>query len=202
VTLPDWVAEMNDTALREELDRAHPERTELRPTDVRGLQRAFDLVEEMWAPTIERARRLSREALHERVNGEYSFIETFRHLLFAWEAWLRGLLGVPEGYHRWALPPDIPEDAPTPVLFVLGSGWTASDDALDLDAVLEVRGDYLTRVRDFVSGASEEDINGPGTPPPWHPGQLSQLDCLRLILREEWWHHRYAARDLAVLEAS
>jgi hypothetical protein len=25
-------------------------------------------------------------------------------------------------------------------------------------------------------------------------------DCLRIVLREEWAHHRFAVRDLAVLE--
>jgi hypothetical protein len=27
------------------------------------------------------------------------------------------------------------------------------------------------------------------------------LDCFSVVLFEEWWHHRYAARDLAILEA-
>src|SRR4051794_34559045 len=59
-----------------ELDRRHPERTRLRATDVEGLLAAFDVVDEMWAPTIERARALPRPKLHERVGGEYSFVET------------------------------------------------------------------------------------------------------------------------------
>src|SRR5439155_14693262 len=112
-----WRDELKDAAIRDELDRRHPERTKLRPTDVAGLQQAFDVLEEMWAPTIERARRLPPPLLHERVNGEYSFVETLRHLLFAWDAWLRGVLRVPDGYHEWAVPPELPADAGRAVLW-------------------------------------------------------------------------------------
>src|SRR5438105_1309613 len=66
-----------------ELDRRHPERAKLRPTDVEGLRAAFAVVEDMWVPTIERARQLPQAKLHERVGGEYSFVETLRHLVFA-----------------------------------------------------------------------------------------------------------------------
>ena len=78
-----WREERTDHAIRDALDRRHPERLQLRPNDVCGVQEGFDLVDQMWAPTIERASRLPRPLLHERVNGEYSFVETLRHLLFA-----------------------------------------------------------------------------------------------------------------------
>ena len=95
-----------------ELDRRHPERTELRPTDGAGLRRGFDVVDEMWAPTLAEARRRPPDQLHQRVDGEFSFVETLRHLLFATDAWLtRMVLRVPNAYHELALPPDLPLDA-------------------------------------------------------------------------------------------
>jgi hypothetical protein len=198
-----WTDELNDASIRDELDRRHPERIKLRPTDAAGLQQAFNVVEEMWAPTIERARRLPRSKLHERVNDEYSFVETFRHLLFAWDAWLpRIVLRVPDGYHDWAVPPDLPSDAGGAVMWSIDAGWSWSSDAApDLDAVLDVRAERLAHVRDYLSGATEEDLRTGVSPPPWYPQpECSVRFCFLVVLNDEWWHHQYATRDLTVLE--
>jgi hypothetical protein len=32
-------------------------------------------------------------------------------------------------------------------------------------------------------------------------GSHRPIDYYRLVLREEWWHHRFAERDLSVVEA-
>ena len=73
----------------------------------------MDLVDEMWTPTLARARRLPSEKLHTRVDGEYSFVETLRHLLFAGDAWLqRMVLHVPDTFHEWGVPPNLPAHAP------------------------------------------------------------------------------------------
>jgi hypothetical protein len=174
-----------------ELDRRYPERTKLRPKDVDGLHAAFDVVEDMWAQTVERARRLPQPKLHERVGGEYSFVETLRHLIFATDAWLvRLVLRVPNAYHEWAVPPDLPPDAPP-------------DTGPGLDAVLDVRAERMGRLRDYLSSATEADLSGmvSAPDPTGHPqGSHRVLDCFLLVLREEWWHNWYAARDLAVLE--
>lgn len=174
-----------------ELDRRHPERTRLRPGDVAGLIAAFDAVDELWAPTIERARRLPAAKVHERVGGEYSFVETLRHLLFATDAWLtRMVLRVPNAYHEWAVPPDLPLDAPP-------------DSGPSLDEVLSVRAERSTRVRAYLADATDADLAIRVAPPDpsGHPqGSHRVLDCFLVVLDEEWWHHRYATRDLAVLE--
>jgi hypothetical protein len=39
---------------------------------------------------VDRARRLRPELLHESVGGEWSFIETLRHLVFATDSWISG----------------------------------------------------------------------------------------------------------------
>src|SRR5690349_4684504 len=79
-----------------ELDRRHPDRAKMRPTDAAGFREAWAILERLWAGTVERARRLPPELLHERVHDEWSFIETLRHLLFATDAWvLRAFLGRP-----------------------------------------------------------------------------------------------------------
>jgi len=66
-----------------ELDRRYPGRAKMRPADPAGIRDAWGILERLWDQTIERARRLRPELLHKSVDGEWSFIETLRHLVFA-----------------------------------------------------------------------------------------------------------------------
>src|SRR5262245_57845889 len=72
-----------------ELDRRDPERAKMRPTDPAGFREAWGILERLWDGTVSRARGFAPELLHESVEGEWSFIETMRHLVFATDAWLR-----------------------------------------------------------------------------------------------------------------
>ena len=90
-----------------ELDRRHPERVKLRPTDADGFREAWPVIERLWDETVERAQALDPSLLHERVDGEWSFIETMRHLLFATDAWVgRVIGGDPSPWHPLDLPFD------------------------------------------------------------------------------------------------
>lgn len=188
-----WRAELNDTALRAELDRAHPERLRLRPATLADTREAMDLVDEMWAPTLDRARRLAPEKLHARVDGEYSFVETLRHLLFAGDAWIqRMVMAVADPFHPWGVPPNLPADAPP-------------DTGPGLDAVLAVRQARAASVRAHVATLSDDDlrvrVGGPWDPPDLPDERRARvIDCFRVVFREEWWHHEFATRDLAALE--
>ena len=190
---PTWRAELRDAQLRRELDRLHPERVRLRPHDLAGISAAMDLVDEMWAPTLARARRLPEGKLHVRVDGEYSFVETLRHLLFAGDAWLRRMvLRVPDPFHEWGVPPDLPADA-------------GPDTGPALEEVLSVRAARAAQVRAYLATLGEDDlqvrVGGPWDPPDLPAEQRARVvDCLGVVFREEWWHHRFATRDLSVLE--
>ena len=77
-----------------ELDRRYPDRAKMRPTEPAGFREAWDVIERLWGETVERARRLDPDLLHESVDGEWSFIETLRHLAFATDCWMmRAILG-------------------------------------------------------------------------------------------------------------
>ncbi len=83
-----------------ELDRQYPGRARMRPTDPAGFREAWDIIERLWGETVERARYLQPGLLHESVDGEWSFIETLRHLAFATDAWIRrAILGDPSPWH-------------------------------------------------------------------------------------------------------
>lgn len=181
-----------------ELDRLHPDRVKMRPTDVAGYRAAWDLLEELWAGTVERARALPPELLHERVDGEWSFTETLRHLLYATDIWVRrAILAEPRPWHPLSLPFD--EMEPDPAV-----PWDR-DARPDLDEVLALRAQRRADVRRVLDGLTEETlagstepVEGPGYP---GPGSFPVAECLGTVLLEEWQHRLYAERDLAVLRS-
>jgi hypothetical protein len=132
------------------------------------------------------------------VDGEWSFIETLRHLVFATDSWVRrAVLGDPSPWHPLDLPWDEMPDIP---------GVPRDREARpSLDEVLALRCDRVARMRALLDGLSDESLAGSTEPvdaPGW-PGPHSYpvRECLLVVLTEEWHHRLYAERDLAVLEA-
>ena len=79
-----------------ELDRRDPDRALMRPVDADGFRTAWRVLLRRWDETVAAAQQLPHDRLHERVAGEWSFIETLRHLNFAAAAWVgRAVLGDP-----------------------------------------------------------------------------------------------------------
>jgi uncharacterized damage-inducible protein DinB len=181
-----------------ELDRIHPERPKFRPTTADGFREAWDLNEQLWATTVDRARGLLPEQLHESVHDEWSFIQTLRHLAFASESWVgRALLGDPRPWQALSLPWD--QMPPTE-----GVPWDR-DARPSLDEALAVRHRAMALVRSVVDDLTDEKLAsetaplvGPGWPPEGATFPVSE--CLLVVLNEEWCHRRFAERDLSVLE--
>lgn len=182
-----------------ELDRRHPERAAMRPTDPAGFRHAWDVVERLWDGTVARASHVEPELLHESVDGEWSFIETLRHLVFATDAWVRrAILGDPSPWHPLDLPWDeMPDMAGIP----RDRGARPS-----LDEVLDLRRDRMATVRRVVDGVTEESLAAETVPveaPGWpEPRSFPVHECLRIVLNEEWEHRLFAERDLDALEAT
>jgi hypothetical protein len=191
VDVTDWVAA--------EVERLDPLLARTRPRDAQGFREAWQLQEELWAETVERARGLERQdpdLLHAHVDGEWSFVETLRHLAFAADAWVaRVLLGEPSPWDPLDLPWDEMEDVP---------GVPRDRDARPtLDEVLQLRAGRQRMVREFLSDLSDdrlagvtEPVRAPGWPP---PGSYPVRECLSILLNEEHFHRRFADRDLELL---
>jgi uncharacterized damage-inducible protein DinB len=182
-----------------ELDRRYPDRAKMRPTDPAGFREAWNVLERLWDETVGRARKLDPTLLHESVNGEWSFIETLRHLVFATDSWIRrAMLGDPSPWHPLDLPWDEMRDTP---------GVPRDRGARpSLDEVLELRRDRMSTVREVVDGLTDESLDGHTKPvegPGWPPESRTfpVRECLLCILNEEWQHRLYAERDLSALEA-
>jgi hypothetical protein len=174
-----------------ELNKRHPERVLLAPFDPDGMRTAWKTIEEFSATTLDRARALPRDQLDVSVDGEWSFIETLRHLVFATDRWVTGpVLGDARPFHRLGLP-NPPYDEVTAGMFDLDAGAT-------LDDVLSVRRDRMDRVGELVRGVDAEQLQRAVASP--NGGTTTVTSCLHIVFREEWWHDQYANRDLAVLE--
>jgi hypothetical protein len=183
-----------------ELDRRHPERAQQRAMKTADDYRAmWTTIERIWAQTVARAGQLPEVARHEQVDGEWSFVETMRHLIFATDAWVGSTgLDLPEPYHRLGFPHSSypPADAAA-----LGVDVAANPS---FDEVLEARAERMALVRGVVDGLTDAGLERQSTraPAPGYPEESRVVGhCLGVVMREECEHHRYAVRDLAVLEA-
>jgi hypothetical protein len=183
-----------------ELDKRYPERVQLAQMRTADELRAmWGTIERLWAKTVARAERLPEPALHQRVDDEWSFVETLRHLVFAADKWAGYMiLDKPMPYHPLGLPQP---------------GCTPADAAalgIDLDArpslaqVLEARGTRVALVRGIVDGLTDDDLERvcPRLPAPGYPEEARSVGlCLGVVMKEECEHRRYVVRDLAALEA-
>ena len=182
-----------------ELERRHPELVKMRPTDAEGFREAWDILERRWAETVDLARALDPELLHERVDEQWSFIETLRHLVFATDAWLyRAYLGEPAPWHPLDLPHDDMEDAP---------GVPRDRSARpSLAEVLVLRADRMGTMRRVLAELTDEQLAGmtePVTEPGYPESESFPVKrCLGAVVNEEWEHRLYAERDLAVLSSN
>lgn len=181
-----------------ELDRRTPERALMRPDDADGFRRAFEVLDRLWAGTVEQARARPPEQLHQRVDGEWSFTETLRHLGFAHACWVSGtVLADPSPWHPLDLPWD---EAPE----VDGVPWDR-DARPSLDEVLAVRTARRTTVAEVLESLDDDGLARPvtsATPFMADADALTVAQCLRVVLNEEWEHRLYAERDLAALAAA
>ncbi len=183
-----------------ELDRLHPARKLARDAQsVEDYRTAWGAIEALWMGTIERVKGLPVAVQHERVDGEWSFVETQRHLLFASDAWLgNAVLEESAPFHPLGFPAD---GMPAHESAALGLTLDASPT---LDEVLDPRLARMAVVRRVVDTLTEAELDRVCRRKPADPYPDKEYvvrRCLKVVLEEEAEHHRYAVRDLAVLEA-
>jgi DinB superfamily len=83
----------------------------------------------------------------------------------------------------------------------------AADIGIDLDAtpahadVLDLRADRVAKVGEFLTEVGPERLSEEVAGHVWEGGErLSLFRCLRVIFNEECEHHRFAERDLDLIE--
>jgi hypothetical protein len=181
-----------------ELDRRYPVRLLIRSADPVGLLQAFGQLRADWAATLGRLRAMPRGSEQRRVGGEWSAVETLRHLVFVHDSWFRRCcLGSTELFTAIGLASEFVPDQ--------------EEQGLDraaapgLDEVLAVRAVQGAELERWLSTVTAGQLSAPAPVPagrgwpPYARGR-SVLECVHVVLDEEWAHHGFCVRDLGLLD--
>lgn len=188
--MPD---EPDGETFHESQDDGYDDSNPYRPRTPEAYRAAWAELARLWAETVAKAQTLEEKQLHLSVDGEWSFIQTLRHLNYATDLWVFGVVqGVPDPYHPLDLPFDGYEQFPNGIVF-------ERDARPPLADVLALRDDRVTRVSAFLDDLTQEriestvDFESTGWPftDSFHVGQ-----CLSTVVNEEWHHRNFAERDL------
>jgi hypothetical protein len=180
-----------------ELDRRHPVRRLVRSDDLADLRRGALQLRTGWAATVARLRQ-TPGIEHDSVNDEWSAVQTLRHLVFVHDSWFRRCcLGSTDLF--------------TPMGLGIESVPDREEQGLDpsadptLDEVLAVREEQATELERWLDAVTPEQLGQPAPVPdddrwpPYARGR-SVRQCLGTVLREDFEHHQFCVRDLALLE--
>jgi hypothetical protein len=180
-----------------ELDRRHPVRLLIRSDEPADLREAWRQLRDDWAATTERVRSMPEDSEHHRVDGEWSMVETLRHLVFVHDSWFRRcVLGLTEPFTAMGLgPPSVMDQ---------------EENGLDpsarpsLDEVLAVRDRQASEIETWLAEVTPDQLAQTAPVPDddrWPPyaAGRSVRQCLGTVLDEEWAHHRFCRRDLEKL---
>jgi DinB superfamily len=177
-----------------ELDRRHPVRLLIRSDDPADLAEGWRQLRDDWARTVERVRSMPEGSEHRGVDGEWSMVETLRHLVFVHDSWFRRcVLGRTEPFTAMGLGPPFVSDQ--------------EEQGLDrsarpsLDEVLRVRDRQASEIQTWLAEVTPEQLaqtapvpDGERWPPYARGRRVRQ--CLGTVLNEAWAHHGFCVRDL------
>ena len=172
-----------------ELDRRYPVRVLLRSEEPADLAEGWRQLHDDWAATVERVQTMPEGSEHSSVDGEWSMVETLRHLVFVHDSWFRRcVLGVSEPFTPIGLgPPDVidldPFARPT------------------LTEVCAVRDQQALQIETWLGEVTAEQLAAAAPVPdddrwPTYVRGRSVRQCLETVLNEEWEHQRFCVRDL------
>ncbi len=133
------------------------------------------------------------------MNGEWSALQTLRHLVFVHDSWFRRcVLGSTDLFTPIGLAiDDVPDRE--------GQGLDPTADP-SLDEVVAVRAEQAAELHEWLKTVTPAQLaarapipEGDGWPP--YARGRSTRQCLGTVLDEEWAHHGFCVRDLDLLEA-
>jgi hypothetical protein len=181
-----------------ELDRRHPVRSLIRSADPADLRQAHEQLQADWGTTVEQLAEMPAGSEHQRVGGEWSALQTLRHLVFVHDSWFRRCcLGSARPFTAFGLAaPFVPDQAE--------QGLDGVADP-SLEEVLAVRNEQAVELERWLATVTDDELSaaapvpaGSGWPP--YAKGKSVLECLHVVLNEEWAHHGFCVRDLGLLE--
>jgi hypothetical protein len=181
-----------------ELDRRHPVRLLIRSSEPADLREGRRQLTQAWAATAERVRSMPEGSEHQGVDGEWSMVETMRHLVFVHDSWFRRcVLGLTEPFTAMGLGP--------PIVMDQENGLDPSAHP-SLDEVIAVRNRQASGIETWLAEVTPHQlVQAAPVPdddrwPPYARGR-SVRQCLGTVLNEEWAHHGFCVRDLDKLSS-
>lgn len=187
-----------DQYVSDQQDLRYPERIDLRSDDPAIVARGHATLRDRWRGSIASVSRLTPEQLHASVDGEWSALQTLRHVVLVHDAWFGyAVLGHPR-YTSFGLPSGGHAD------------WALMGVDLDADPTLD---QVLTRLREqdeelahWLESATRQEYLAPAPigadgyyPPAERSTRRTVADCVQVALIENWAHWIYADRDLKAL---
>jgi hypothetical protein len=173
------------TAYVNERDEWFTLRSQVRPTDPDSMRRGWQAFRTAWGNAILRAQGLAETQRHASVGGEWSFVQTIRHLVFATDKWFTvPILG--GTFHPLGLPNSGSAGFPWPGLDVLAA--PTFEDAV---AAWHDRSDHL---RDHLNTIEPPTLDVEVAV--LENGASAVHDCIGVVFEEHFQHLRYATRDL------
>ena len=174
-----------------ERDRWFALRSQLRSTDAASVRQAWHAFLAAWGSAVERAQGLPDQQRRASVDGEWSLVETVRHLVFAIDKWFTvPILG--GAFHPFGMPNSGSADF----------GWPGVDAAADptFDAAVAAWQDRSGQLLDHLDGIAPEALTAEVVV--LENGGHAVHDCIGVVFEEHFQHLRYATRDLDRLEES
>jgi len=139
--------------------------------------------------TIVRASSFSEAERHQRVNDEWSTVESFRHIVFVVDVWLgKQIKGEDDPFHPMGLPPHFAPRVPP--------GSSIDEDAdPSFDEACEAMRGRLATLAAYVDGLGAEDLKRE------HPSHAKTVaGALGVIFDELTFHNGFINRDLDAIE--
>lgn len=183
-----------------ELDRRYPVRVLIRSDDPAELREGWRVLRADWAATLARIATMPPGTEHQRVDDEWSAVETLRHLVFVHDSWFRRCVrGLAEPFTPLGLGPEY--------VFEQGEQGLDRSAAPSLADAVSVREQQAAELAAWLESVTPEQLaapapvpDGPGWPP--YARGRSVRQCLGTVLDEEREHHGFCVRDLDKLAAS
>jgi hypothetical protein len=173
------------TAYINERDHWFALRSQLHPTEPENMRQGWQAFLTAWGSAIERVRGLPEGQRRASVDGEWSFVETLRHLVFATDKWFTvPILG--GAFHPMGLPNSGSADF----------GWPGIDNSADptFEAAAAALQDRWAQLRGYL-----EDVEPAALAVEvavLENGASAVHDCIGVVFEEHFQHLRYATRDL------
>jgi len=183
-----------------ELDRRHPVRLLIRSEAPADLRAAWQELRRDWSAIVERLRTMPAGTEHRRVHGEWSAVETMRHLVFVHDSWFRRCcLGRTDLFTPMGIGTSVEP-------YREAHGLALSLDP-SLDEVVTVRAEQAAELEAWLDTitpemlAAKAPVPDDDVWPPYARGR-SVLQCLRTVVNENFEHHGFCVRDLDLIESS